>query len=130
MKYLLLMYADESIVSKYSKEDFQDAASNQPGLSGLVKTWAEFAQEIAASGVLISNSGLAPVADATTVRVRKGKTLITDGPFAETHEQLAGYFLVECRDLDEAIHWAEKIPTAKYGSIEVRPLWSQTEGAG
>ena len=125
MKYLLLMYADETIVSRYSQEDFQAVASMQPGLSGLAKTWAEFAQEISASGALISNSGLAPVANATTVRVRKDKTLITDGPFAETHEQLGGYFLVECKDLDEAIHWAEKIPTAKYGSIEIRPLWSQ-----
>jgi hypothetical protein len=125
MKYLLLMYADETIVSKYSKEDFQAVASMQPGLSGLTKTWADFVQEISASGVLISNSGLAPVANATTVRVRKDKTLITDGPFAETHEQLGGYFLVECKDLDEAIYWAKKIPTAKYGSIEIRPLWSQ-----
>jgi hypothetical protein len=121
MKYLLLMYADESIPSKYSKEEFQAAA----------KTWTEFAQEIAASGVLISNSGLSPVAHATTVRVRDDKTLITDGPFAETHEQLGGYFLVECKDLDEAIRWAEKIPSAKYGSIEIRPSgvpaqpWSQ-----
>ncbi len=97
----------------------------QPGLSGLTKTWADFVQEISASGVLISNSGLAPVANATTVRVRKDKTLITDGPFAETHEQLGGYFLVECKDLDEAIRWTQKIPTAKYGSIEIRPLWSQ-----
>ena len=125
MKYLLLMYADETIVSKYSQEDFQAVASMQPGLSGLAKTWADFVQEISASGVLISNSGLAPVANATTVRVRKDKTLITDGPFAETHEQLGGYFLVECKDLDEAIRWAKKIPTAKYGSIEIRPLWSQ-----
>ena len=125
MKYLLLMYADETIVSNYSEEEFQAAAAVQPGLSGLAKTWAEFVQEISASGVLISNSGLAPVATATTVRVRQGQTLLTDGPFAETHEQLGGYFLVECRDLDEAIHWAGKIPTAKYGSVEIRPLWSQ-----
>ena len=125
MKYLLLMYADETVVSNYSQEDFQAVASMQTGLSGLAKTWAEFTQEISESGVLISNSGLAPVANATTVRVRKGKTLITDGPFAETHEQLGGYFLVECKDLDEAISWAKKIPTAKYGSIEIRPLWSQ-----
>jgi len=125
MKYLLLMYADETVVSNYSQEDFQAAASMQPGLSGLAKTWAEFVQEISASGVLISNSGLAPVATATTVRVRQGKTLLTDGPFAETHEQLGGYFLVECQDLDEAIRWAEKIPTAKYGSVEIRPLWSE-----
>jgi hypothetical protein len=115
MKYLLLMYADESIVSKYSKEEFQAAA----------KTWTGLVQEMSASGALISNSGLAPVANATTVRVRNDKTLITDGPFAETHEQLGGYILVECKDLDEAIRWAEKVPTAKYGSLEIRPLWFQ-----
>ncbi len=114
MKYLLLMYADESIASKFSREEFQAAA----------KTWSEFSQELSASGALISNSGLAPVAYATTVRVRNDKTLTTDGPFAETHEQLGGYFLVDCANLDEAIRWAEKIPTAKYGSIEIRPLWS------
>ena len=84
-------------------------------------------KEAEAAGVLLSNNGLAPVADATTVRVRNGKTLITDGPFAETHEQLGGYYLLDCKDLDEAIRWAAKIPTAKYGSIEIRPLnqWSQ-----
>ena len=114
MKYLLLMYADESIGSKWSKEESQAAA----------KTWAEFRQEIRTSGVLVSSSGVAPETSATTVRVRNDKTLITDGPFAETHEQLGGYFLVDCKDLDEAIRWAEKIPTAKYGSIEIRPLWS------
>ena len=114
MKYLLLMYADESIGSKLSEEELQAAS----------KTWAEFRREISASGVLISKSGVAPGTSATTVRVRNEKTLITDGPFAETHEQLGGYFLVDCKDLDEAICLAEKIPTAKYGSIEIRPLWS------
>jgi len=59
------------------------------------------------------------------LRVQEGKTLITDGPFAETHEQLGGYFLLECNELDEALQWASKIPTAKYGSIEMRPLWGQ-----
>jgi hypothetical protein len=114
MKYLLLMYADESIGSNYSKEEMQAAA----------KIWAKFVQEISGSGALVSTSGVAPGSSVTTVRVRNDKTLLTDGPFAETHEQLGGYFLVECKDLDEAIRWAEKIPTAKYGSIEVRPLWS------
>lgn len=114
MKYLLLMYADESIGSEYSKEESEAAA----------KTWAEFRKEISASGARISSGGVAPASTVTTVRVRNDKTLITDGPFAETHEQLGGFFLVECKDLDEAIHWAEKIPTAKYGSIEIRPLWS------
>lgn len=114
MKYLLLMYAGESIGSNYSQEELQAAK----------KTWAEFRQEMGASGALISSSGVAPGTSATTIRVRNDKTLITDGPFAETHEQLGGYFLVDCKDLDEAIRWAEKIPTAKYGSIEIRPLWS------
>jgi hypothetical protein len=114
MKYLLLMYADESIGSKYSQEELQTAS----------KTWAAFRKELSASGVLVSSSGVAPHTSATTVRVRNDKTLITDGPFAETHEQLGGYFLVDCDNLDEAIRWAEKIPTARYGSIEVRPLWS------
>jgi len=114
MKYLLLMYANESIGSNYSQEELQAAG----------KTWAEFRKEMSASGVLISSSGVTPGTSVTTVRVRNDKTMLTDGPFAETHEQLGGYFLVDCEDLDEAIRWAEKIPTAKYGSIEVRPLWS------
>ena len=114
MKYLLLMYADESIGANWSKEEMQASA----------KTWAEFVREISGTGALISMSGVAPGSSATTVRVRNDKTMITDGPFAETHEQLGGYFLVDCKDLDEAIRLAEKIPTAKYGSIEVRPLWS------
>jgi len=114
MKYLLLMYADESIGSEWSQEESQAAA----------KTWAEFRQEMAASGVLISSGGIPAPDTVTTVRVRDDKTMITDGPFAETHEQLGGYFLVDCRDLDEAIRWAEKIPAAQYGSIEIRTLWS------
>jgi hypothetical protein len=114
MKYLLLMYADESIGSNWSPEEFETAK----------QTWAEFRKELSKAGVLVSSSGVAPNTSATTVRVRDDKTMITDGPFAETHEQLGGYFLVECKDLDEAIRWAEKIPTAKYGSIEIRPLWS------
>ena len=114
MKYMLLMYADESKTPQ-APEEYQVAA----------QAWQAYGMEVEAAGILVSNSGLSPVASATTVRVRDGKSLITDGPFAETHEQLGGYYLFECKDLDEAIRWAEKIPTAKYGSIEVRPVWSQ-----
>lgn len=114
MKYMLLMYADESKTPQ-APEEYQAAA----------QAWQAYGREVEAAGILVSNSGLSPVASATTVRVRDGKSLITDGPFAETHEQLGGYYLFECKDLDEAIRWAEKIPTAKYGSIEVRPVWSQ-----
>jgi hypothetical protein len=116
MKYMLLMYSDESKGPKTAEE--QQAAA--PG-------WYGFMQEATAAGVLLSNNGLSPIADATSVRVRDNKTLSTDGPFAETHEQLGGYYLLECKDLDEAISWAAKIPVAKYGTVEVRPLnqWSQ-----
>ena len=115
MKYMLLMYANESAVLK-TPEDKQAVAP---------QVWYALMEEMKAAGVLLSSNGLSPVANATTVRIREGKTLITDGPFAETHEQLGGFFLLECKDLDEALRWAEKIPHAKYGSVEVRPLWSE-----
>jgi hypothetical protein len=115
MKYMLLLYANESAVPETPEE--QQAVAPE--------VWYALMQEMKAAGVLVSNDGLAPIATATTVRVREGKTLITDGPFAETHEQLGGFFLLECKDLDEALRWAEKIPHAKYGSVEVRPLWSE-----
>src|SRR5579871_2275621 len=116
MKYLLLMYFHEGDnTPDYASEEFQE----------MNKAWAAFKNEVTEAGVLIANNGLSPVANATTVRVRDDKTLTSDGPFAETHEQLGGYFLLNCIDLDEAIGWAAKIPAAKYGSIEIRPLWSQ-----
>ena len=114
MKYLLLMYANESNAPQYTPE--QAKAAQQ--------AWLDYMTEAKAAGVLLSNGGTAPGANATTVRIRDGKTLTIDGPFAETHEQLGGYSLLECKDLDEAIRWAAKIPTAKYGSVEIRPLWS------
>ena len=115
MKYMLLMYVNESAVPKTPEE--QQAVAPP--------VWYALMEEMKAAGVYQSSSGLSSVANATTVRVRDRKTLITDGPFAETHEQLGGFFLLECRDLDEALRWAEKIPHAKYGSVEVRPLWSE-----
>jgi hypothetical protein len=117
MKYMLLMYANEAEAPEYTPEEFQAVA----------QSWNAFGKEAEAAGVLLSNNGLSPVTDATTVRVRNGKTLVTDGPFAETHEQLGGYYLLDCKDLDEALGWAAKVPTAKHGSIEIRPLntWSQ-----
>jgi len=113
MKYMLLLYTPESEVPE-----------NDPAL---YQNWVTLLQELKGAGVLLDNNGLAPVANATTVRVRNGKTLSTDGPFAETHEQMGGYFLLELPDLDEAIRWAEKIPHATYGSVEIRPLWDQIQ---
>ena len=109
MRYMLLTYADES-KAPHAPEEYRAVA----------QAWTNLGQELSAVGVLIYNNGLDPIAHATTVRIREGKTLITDGPFAETHEQLGGYYLVECRDLDEAIRWAEKTPTLTHGSIEIR----------
>ena len=115
MKYLLLMYTDAAEAPDMTNAEAQQAAQ---------RDWVAFMQEAQQSGTLLANHGLAPDSVATTVRIRDGKTLTTDGPFAETHEQLAGFSLFECKDLDEAIRWATKIPTVKYGSVEIRPLWS------
>ena len=118
MKYMLLMYANESALPE-TPED-QEAISQT--------VWFALMKEMKDAEVLLSNTGLSPIANATTVRVREGKTLITDGPFAETHEQLGGVFLLDCKDLDEAIAWAAKMPGAKYGSVEIRPVWENPHG--
>jgi hypothetical protein len=115
MKYMLLIYWNESDVPQ-TPEEIQAIAP---------PVWSALAKEMKTTGAWLSSNGLSPVANATTVRVRNDKALITDGPFAETHEQLGGFYLLDCKDLDEAIGWAAKIPTAKYGSIEIRPLWSE-----
>jgi len=114
MKYMLLFYASEAAAQEVQAQGETIAAA-----------WYAFMQEGNQSGALISTNGLLPTANATTVRVRDSKTLTTDGPFAETHEQLGGFAILECADLDDAIRWAEKIPHAKYGSVEIRPLWSE-----
>ena len=112
MRYMMLMYADETI--QFSPEEQQE----------LMRDWGEFNKEIEASGVLLASGGLLSITNATTLRVRDGKTLTADGPFAETHEQLGGFVQVDCKDLDEALSWAAKIPHAKYGCVEVRPMWT------
>src|SRR5580658_3255419 len=111
MQYLLLIYSAESDEAKL------DTAA-------VMAEYGAFTQGIVQSGAFKAADRLRPVADATTVRIRDGKTLTTDGPFAETREQLGGYYLVEAKDLDEAIAIAAKVPTATYGSIEVRPVWA------
>jgi hypothetical protein len=87
------------------------------------QAWGAFNRDMAEAGVLSSGTGLQPTATATSVRVREGKTLITDGPFAETREQLGGVLVFDCKDLDDAIMWASKVPDAQRGTIELRPLW-------
>ena len=113
MRYLLLIHDEESIYAKMSPQE----------MGKLMGEWGKYHEEIAASGAFKDAARLRPVATATTVRVRNGKTTTTDGPFAETKEQLGGYYLIDVKDLDEAIRWAEKIPSARVGSIEIRPVW-------
>jgi hypothetical protein len=115
MKYMMLIYWNQSETPQLT-EEAQKAAAQE---------WYAFNNEAEAAGVLLEYGGLAPVTSATTVRVRDGKTLTTDGPFAETHEHLGGYYVFNCKDLDEALAWGAKIPAAKTGSIEIRPLWGQ-----
>jgi hypothetical protein len=118
MKYMLLIYGDQTEMPVFTPEQRQAA----------MQGWVAFEAEARAAGVLVANDGLSPVSDATTVRVRGGKTLIADGPFAETHEQLGGYYMLDCKDLDEALAWAAKLPGAKYGTIEVRPVMNYNQG--
>lgn len=110
MQYMLLIYADEAI---------------RPGkaeMEKLMKDYMAFTQDIVKAGKFKAGDRLEPTTTATTVRVRDNKTLTTDGPFAETREQLGGYYLVEAKDLDEAIAIAARIPSARHGSVEVRPV--------
>jgi hypothetical protein len=113
MRYLL-MIAETEGGNELSADEDMDAILAEYG--EVMAKWGE-------RGILQGGERLQPVADATTVRVRKGDIVTTDGPFAETKEQIAGYFLVDCKDLDEAIEVAAQIPGARYGSIEVRPIW-------
>jgi hypothetical protein len=112
MKYLLTIYAEES--------RFADMTPEQSG--ALMEAYTRFGTEAQEARVLLGGEGLQPTATATTVRVRDGETLLTDGPFAETREQLGGYYLLDCRDLDEAASWAARIPDAAIGAVEVRPV--------
>jgi hypothetical protein len=95
----------------------------QENMAEQYQQWQSYVQDLTEAGALVHNNGLAGIDAATTVRVRDGETQITDGPFAETKEMLAGYFLVEVEDLDTALKWAARIPSAAWGSVEVRPLW-------
>ena len=112
MKYALLIYYDQVARAQTTQEE-QEAS---------YQAYTEFGNEIERRGVLIDGRGLEPTTSATTIRVRNGKHLITDGPFVETKEQLAGFYLLDCKDLDEAIELATMIPSAIHGSIEIRPL--------
>jgi hypothetical protein len=113
MRYLLLIYDPESHYAAMAPQD----------MGALMGEWGQFHEEITAAGVVEASDRLQPIASATTLRVRGGKVTTTDGPFAETKEQLGGYYLIKVPSLDEALAWARKIPSSRIGSIEVRPIW-------
>jgi hypothetical protein len=113
MRYLLLICTDES----------GETALGADEASAVLAEYGKFGEEMGARGVLQGGERLRPTTDATTVQLRDGEVITSDGPFAETKEQIGGYFVVDCKDLDEAIEVASKIPGAKQGTIEVRPIW-------
>jgi hypothetical protein len=110
MQYMLLIYIDETAGPSEAERErcYQDSA--------------QFAQELSSKGQFLAAAPLHPTSTATSVRVREGKRFVTDGPFAETREQLGGYFLIDAKDLDEAINIAARIPAGRWGTVEIRPI--------
>ena len=112
MQYLMLIYEDEKVWQE----------TDEAGKAAVMEAYYTYTNALQEAGVSKGGNALQPVATATTVRMRNRERMTTDGPFAETKEQLGGYYLIECANLDEALDWAAKIPSSKTGSIEVRPV--------
>ena len=115
MEYMLLIYIDENEAAGATSEEIEKHAD----------AFGAYVRELMDRGVIRGGAPLQTTATATTVQVRNGKTLTTDGPFVETKEALAGFYLLDCKDLDEAIELAAKVPAAQMGTIELRPVWQQ-----
>ncbi|MGH9287604.1 MAG: YciI family protein [Acidimicrobiales bacterium] len=113
MRYMLMICTDENVIGALSPEEG----------SAMLAEYGAFSEEMGRRGLVQGRERLRPTTDATTVQVRDGEVLVADGPFAETKEQVGGYYIVDCKDLDEAVEVASKIPGARHGSIEVRPIW-------
>ena len=113
MQYLLLIYGNETAMLNTPKE-----ASNQ-----IMAAYTAYTEAMKKAGALLGSNRLRPTSEATTVRAPSGRQTVLDGPFAETKEQLAGYYLIEAPDLDAALSWASRCPAAQHGAVEVRPVW-------
>ena len=110
MQFMALIYSSEK-------------AGDDVDFPTLMEQYRKFGEDAKTAGVLYNDgNALQPISTATSVQVRDGKSIVTDGPFAETKEQLGGYYILDCKDLDEALKWAAKIPSARYGTVEVRPV--------
>jgi hypothetical protein len=119
MKYILLIHRDEKDWSKLSESEQEE----------VLGAYAQFFQQIKSSGHYLASDRLHPTSSARSVRVRNGKRLVTDGPFVETREQLGGYILIDAKDFDEAIGIAARVPTAQWGTVEVRPVMANPGGS-
>jgi hypothetical protein len=112
MKYMLLIYDDTKVWEKFSDEQRKQG----------MDLYMKFTEEVKSGGHYVSSNQLQPASKATSVRKREGKRLLTDGPYAETREQLGGYYMIEAKNLEEAIAIAERVPSAQWGVVEVRPI--------
>jgi hypothetical protein len=119
MQYLLSIYADESGWTRMTPEQQQQGYA----------AYMAYTQALTAAGVLKGRNRLQPIATATTVRITDGKTQVLDGPYADTKEQLGGYYLIDVPDLDAALSWAARCPGASHGVVEVRPIWEMPTAA-
>ena len=119
MQYMLLIYAEEGRWENLSEEERETA----------MQRYRDFTEELRSAGAMVAGDRLQPSANATTVRVREGEQLVTDGPFAETKETLGGYYLIEADSLDDAIQWATKLPGSYHGSVEIRAIAEVPAGA-
>ena len=114
MKYLLSIYASEA------EEDAMSPADT----GKLMQAYGAYSEALVKAGAMVGGERLRPSTEATSVRVRSGKTEVLNGPYAETREQLGGYYVIDVADLDAALSWAARCPTSSYGTIEVRPIWA------
>jgi len=114
MQYMLLIYGDERAAESVPREQMTET----------INAYIAYTQALQNAKVLVASNRLRPTATATAVRIKDGQTNVLDGPFAETKEQLGGYFMIEAPDLDAALSWAARCPGTQYGAIEVRPVWT------
>ena len=114
MKYLVMIYASEAEEAKIKPEE----------RGKMMQAYGAYSEALVKAGAMQGGERLRPIADATSVRVRNGKTEVLNGPYADTHEQLGGYYLIDVPDLDSALSWAARCPTSSLGTIEVRPIWT------
>jgi hypothetical protein len=113
MQYMLLIYGDERAAESVPREQMTET----------INAYMAYTQALQNAKVLVASNRLRPTATATAVRIKDGQTNVLDGPFAETKEQLGGYYLIEVPDLDAALSWAGRCPGARHGTVEVRPIW-------